>query len=249
MSITIPDERLDEYRTIWERKPVLRAIYHHYYGRITAATKPGRTLEIGGGSGNLKAYVPDVVSTDILPGRWLDAMADAQHLPFQDDTFENIVFVDVLHHIERPADFFSEAVRVLRDGGRIVMVEPAITPISYVFYKLLHPEPVRMHVDPLEPLPTRSAPKDPFDSNQAVPTLIFGRRRRQFERRFPGFEVTSVERLSFFAYPLSGGFKNWCALPSGVVVRLLALEDRLERVLGRVLGFRLLVTITYRMPA
>src|SRR5258708_5132082 len=116
------DHRLDEYRIIWERKPVLRAIYHDYYQRIVSHTEPGRTLEIGGGSGNLKQYMPDVVSTDILPGSWLDARADAQRLPFRDGTFDNIVLVDVLHHIERPAEFFGESCRVLRRGGRIVMV-------------------------------------------------------------------------------------------------------------------------------
>ena len=243
---TTYDDRLDEYRAIWERKPVLRAIYHHYYRRITAHTTTGRTLEIGGGSGNLKQYMPDVVSTDILPGGWLDAMADAQQLPFRDGTFDNIVFVDVLHHIEHPAAFLSEARRVLRSEGRIVMVEPAITPVSYPFYKLIHAEPVHMRVNPLAGPHSPAVKRDPFDANQAIPTLLFGRRRSAFEHAYPEFQVSVRRRLSLLAYPLSGGFKTWCLVPRRAVVPLLAIEDRLERWLGPLMGFRLLVALTRR---
>ena len=51
--------------TIWQRKPALRAVYGDIYRRIGAQMAPGRTLEIGGGSGNLKALRAATVSTDI----------------------------------------------------------------------------------------------------------------------------------------------------------------------------------------
>lgn len=239
-------DRLDEYRMVWERKPVLRAIYRGYYRRITSHMVAGRSLEIGGGSGNLKSFVQDVVTTDILPGRWLDAMADAQRLPFKNDSFNNIVMVDVLHHIEHPVAFFAEARRVLRDGGRVVMVEPAITPGSSMFYRFLHPEPVHMGVDPLSPPASRPGRRDPFDSNQAVPTLLFGRHAAEFSERFPEFEISTLQHLSLFAYPLSGGFRSWSAVSHRAAVRLLAAEDRLNPRVARLLGFRLFVALSYR---
>lgn len=243
---TRDDPRLNEYRAIWERKPVLRSIYRDYYERITSLTAPGTTLEIGGGSGNLKEFLPDVISTDILPGGRLDAVADAQCLPFRSNAFGNIVFVDVLHHIEDPCAFFDEARRVLVDGGRIVMVEPAITPISYPFYKFAHAEPVLMTSNPLDPPVSRPAGKDPFDSNQAIPSLLFGRHRQAFERRFPDLTVVARDRLSLFVYPLSGGFQRWCLVPERATASLLKAESHLERVLGPVMGFRLLVALSYR---
>src|SRR4051812_7040079 len=105
---------LHEHRDTWARKPVLRAIYNDFYTRVADASKPGVSLEIGGGSGNLKDFASSVVSTDIVFTLWLDAVADAQALPFSDASFSNIVAVDVLHHIERPKRFLYEARRVLK---------------------------------------------------------------------------------------------------------------------------------------
>ena len=138
------------YREIWDRKPVLRAIYGDIYRRMLDAVMPGPILEIGGGSGNFKLFAPDVISSDILPAPWLDLVCDAQRLPFADASFANIVMVDVLHHIENPLRFFQEALRVLRPNGRLIFCEPAITPLSGVFYRLFHDEPVDMSVNPLE---------------------------------------------------------------------------------------------------
>lgn len=112
----------DAYREIWDRKPVLREIYGDIYRRMVAATVPGPILEIGGGSGNFKAFAPHAICSDILPARWLDLVCDAQRMPFGDASFANIVMVDVLHHIEGPQRFFEEVQRVLQPQGRLVFL-------------------------------------------------------------------------------------------------------------------------------
>ncbi|MEA2705101.1 MAG: hypothetical protein QOD63_3046 [Actinomycetota bacterium] len=242
-----------EFRQVWESKPALRAVYTDYYRRIRAWCPPGPgrpgsrsvILEIGAGSGNLKAHLPDVVATDVVPGDWLDALADAQALPFADASLDAVVGVDVLHHVEFPARFLAEAQRTLRPGGRVVLVEPAITPVSRVVFKLGHPEPVVLGADPLadgDP----DAGKHPMDSNQAIPTLLAGRDRHRLESEFPGLQILHAETLSLFAYPLSGGFRRWCLLPRALVRPLLRVESRLEPRLGRYAGFRLLLVLGRR---
>src|SRR4051794_40272674 len=157
--ITSSADPLTSYRSVWDRKPVLRVVYDDLFRRIAEASVPGLMLEIGGGSGNLKERLPHVIASDVQLAPWLDLVADAQKLPFSDGALSNVVMVDVLHHIEYPLVFFREAERALRPGGRIVMVEPAITPGSTLFYRLLHEEPVDMSADPLavdEPRPDRS---------------------------------------------------------------------------------------------
>jgi SAM-dependent methyltransferase len=236
------DDRLHQYRNTWLAKPALRVVYEDCYRRISAACVPGTTLEIGAGSGNFKMFAADVISVDILPAPWLDTVADAQHLPFARASFDNIVMFDVLHHIENPSFFFLEAVRILRSGGRIIFVEPAITPLSWLFYKLFHPEPVRMGRNPLACV-AADPNRDPFDANQAIPTLLCGRYRARFEQHFPALRVRQVQLLSLFAYPLSGGFRPWSLLPPRLVQRLLRAEDLLLPFLGKLMAFRLFAVV------
>lgn len=231
-----------EYRARWEQKPVLREIYDDFYRRLFAACRPGRTLEIGGGTGNMAVAGHELVCTDIQWAPWLDCVADAQQLPFAESSFDNIVMVDVLHHIECPRRFFAEARRVLRPGGRLAMLEPAMTPLARLFYTYLHDEPVDMRADPLGKV-TADPHRNPYDANSAIPELIFGRDWRRFQAMFPEFRLKQKRRLSLFAYPLSGGFKAWSLLPCWATRPLLGLEEMLMPLLGPVLAFRTIAVL------
>ena len=239
MKISSAAERQLSHRDIWASKPVLREVYGHLYRRIAAACQPGLTIEVGGGSGNFKQFAPDVLSFDIVHEPWLDFVGDAQAIPLQASSADNIVMLDVLHHIEYPVRFLREASRVLRPGGRVIYVEPGITPFSNVVFRTLHEEPVDMSVDPL----AEGAPnpdKDPYVGNQAIPTLLTGRYAKRLKQSVPSLKLISEQRLSMLAYPLSGGFKHWSLITAGGARQLLRLEDRVERLLGPICGFRLM---------
>ncbi len=96
---------------------------------------PGRRLaDIGGGTGNYalalkrEGWRPVVVdrSTDMLvraAGKGLETVeADAQHLPFEDGTFDAAMMISMLHHVEDRRAALAEARRVLRQGGRLVVL-------------------------------------------------------------------------------------------------------------------------------
>lgn len=232
---------LSERKEIWKTRAHLRRLYLKWCGHIAGALRPGKTLELGGGSGNLKEFFPEAISTDIVFASWLDAVMDAQAIPFRDGSLDNIILFDVLHHIESPVIFFSEAERLLRPGGRIVMMEPYVSPASFFAYQFLHAEGMNRHIDPLKRVFPKKD-KEPFQGNQAIPSLIFGKYREKFKRRFPRLRIIQEELMDLLVYPLSGGFQHPCLSP----MFLFGALDRLERLLlplKRYLAFRMFVVI------
>ena len=242
----------------WQNRPLLRSIYHEYFAAMVARLTRrsgnrrhphGVVVEIGGGTGNFKSFYPDVIVTDIVPTQHIDLAADAMRLPFADGSVDNLVLQDVLHHIPFPLAFFSEANRIIAIGGRIVMVEPFISPLSSVLYRISHPEPVDMGARIFRE-PQDLSGTDPaaftglgaFNANQAIPTLIFFRRVEKFQRRFPNLAICERTVHSMVAYPLSGGFSKPVLMPLAAVPAAKALESILSP-LAKWLAFRMLVVL------
>jgi SAM-dependent methyltransferase len=242
-------ERFADHRRVWDANPALRLCYAHWYRKLRAALPApelGPWVELGSGPGFAAELIPELVLTDIVQAPWHARRVAAEALPFADGELGGLVLFDVLHHVGNPAAFFAEATRVLRPGGRIVLLEPYIGPLSYFIYHFLHPELVDMSVDPLEPAAEATATKDPFQSNQAIPTLLFCRRRQQFAARFPELAVLHVRRMAGLAYPASGGFSHRPLLPFPLWKLWFAIEEHLPEIVFRLLGFRLFVVIERR---
>jgi SAM-dependent methyltransferase len=238
-------ETFEHYRQRWAEKPLLRRLYNDFYDRIANLCIDGRTVEIGGGIGEYKRRFPHVITTDIQAAPWLDIVADAQRLPFADGSISNIIMVDVLHHLEFPVLFLREAGRVLRPNGRCIMVEPGITWGSTLPFRLIHHEPVRMKADPLvEGRP--NADRSPYDSNQAIPTLLAGRDRARLAKAVPSLSLVRTDWFSIAVYPLSGGFSPWSVLTDRAAKWLLPIEKKVEPFLGKALGSRLLLMFEKR---
>ena len=228
-------------REVWKSKEILRRLYHKWYGIIGNAINPGTIMEIGGGSGNLKEFFPDAISSDILFVSWLDVVADAHHLPFKDGSLDNIVLFDVLHHLRESVSFLSDAQRVLKQGGRILIMEPYVSWASFLVYRFIHSEGMDRNIDPFK-IDCSVKGKRPFSGNQAVTTLIFEKYKEGFIAACPHLRIIRQERSDFILYPLSGGFNN----PSLCPMFLYNLFDRLEKILkplSRFLAFRIFVVL------
>lgn len=238
---------LQARKQAWDGRPLTREIYRRYFEAICAELAPGSvTIEVGGGAGNFKSHRPNTLVSDIVATPFVDFVADAMALPLGAGSVDNLVMVDVLHHLPQPARFFAEAARVLRVGGRVVMLEPYISPFSRVVFAVGHPEPVDLSTDPL---PADDAPlfaaTSAFTSNQAIPTSLFFLHRERFARRFPQFHLRTRQLDSVFVYPLSGGFSGPCMVPRMLQPLAWGVE-RCLLPLRRWMAFRLLVTLERR---
>lgn len=238
---TTAAEILEQRRQKWESKEILRRLYSKWYSLMGSWIKPGVILELGGGSGNLKGFFPGTISSDVVFMSWLDAVLDAHKLPFRKGTVDSIVLFDVLHHLSAPAAFFSEAERVLKPGGRIVMMEPYVSWASFLVYKFFHQEGLQWKTDPLDDKdPHRD--RDPFQGNQAIPTLIFRQHRKRFLEHHPRLRILHEEKTDFLMYPLSGGFHHRSLCP----ISLAGFLERCERFLRPLnpsLAFRVLLVL------
>ena len=219
---------------------MIRKLYSKWYGLIKEALRPGRTLELGGGSGNLSDFLPEAITSDIVFEPWLDAVMDAHEIPFKAESLDNIVLFDVLHHLAAPTFFFHEVDRVLRAEGRVIMMEPYVSWLSFPVYRFLHAEGMTWDVDPFLDQPLER--KEPFEGNQAVPTLIFRKQRKKFLETFPSLKIIRQEIMDILLYPLSGGFHNPSLCPLLLWEPLELLEKALHP-FNRFLAFRLFVVL------
>ncbi|MCK4548965.1 MAG: class I SAM-dependent methyltransferase [Candidatus Krumholzibacteria bacterium] len=102
---------------------------------------PGRVLDIGTGRGftavelaRRGAGVTTIdMSEETLKSAYLHSidsgvaeriefhLADGGDLPFDEGSFEVVIMINVLHHLENPAAVLPEIARVLMPGGRLIV--------------------------------------------------------------------------------------------------------------------------------
>jgi ubiquinone/menaquinone biosynthesis C-methylase UbiE len=136
----------------------------YYYKLIDIFDIPTHTkgLELGCGDGpfarrllhrNMDIYGADIslpllhLSRNMTP-----VLADALRLPFPDKSFDWVICAFSLHHMPDPAKSIQESIRVLKEGGKIIIVDPNYYhPIRFLtrkpdsflrkhFFKYLSPE-------------------------------------------------------------------------------------------------------------
>ena len=231
------------HRKEYFRRPALQAIYRHWACRMRRhlSTAAGRSVELGCGCGALSHYL-GLTKTDIYKHDWVDELTDACDMPYENGECANLAAIDVLHHLPDPCRFLNEVSRVLTFGGRLVMLEPYISFLSYFFYRFIHHEPLDKNVSPFEP--TGLFDKESKEAcNEAIPTLLFVKHQKELRRRWPQLAVIRLEFSDALIYPLTGGFSHRSWLPASWVGPLMKFEDILLKKTGRFLAMRMLVVM------
>lgn len=207
-----------QHRNIILRKKFLKKLYVEWYTSIlnhTAGLPSGKIVEIGSGGGFLKELNPEIITSDILPFPHCDLTFGGEQMPFENNELSAILMIDVLHHIPNCRSFFKEAQRVLKPGGKIIMIEPANTPFSRLIFQNFHHENFDTKTRNWD-FPT-SGPLS--GANGALPWIIFTRDYTDFQKEFPYLTREKIILHTPFAYLASGGltfktpFAGWMFKP------------------------------------
>lgn len=210
------------HKQILQEKKFLRKVYKSFYRDLISHIpnhETGTLIELGSGAGFIKQIYPNVQTSDVLDLPDIDRIFDATKMPFDNDTVDAILLINVFHHIKNVEQFFVEGKRILNENGRIVMIEPANTPWSRFVYTRFHHEvfdpDAGWQVEGSSPL---------LDGNDALAWIIFRRDKELFETKFPEFKITRIYNHTPVSYLISGGFTLKQLLPPWMYVPVRSIE-------------------------
>lgn len=95
---------------------------------VKSLSLSGKTLDLGSMdiNGNVRGLFADYTGVDMRPGRNVDLVAMANHLPFANGEFNNVLCLEMLEHDPDPFGSVTEMARVLRTEGCMVITVPSI---------------------------------------------------------------------------------------------------------------------------
>lgn len=229
MSIDLHKDLIDKNYRLWNRKPLLRAVYTDLYQSMARCRSglDGITAELGSGMGSIREVLPDCIRTDLFPYPWLDQVEDAYHLTFADASLSNLLMVDVFHHLRYPGTALKEFQRALKPGGRVIMMEPGLSALGHLIYGPLHAEPTGKAKE-LQWAAPQGWSSDNMDyyAAQGNATRIFV--HKQFADQLGDWEIVEVKRIAALAYAASGGYSGPQLYPAAAYPLVKAIEKMLQ---------------------
>ena len=126
-----PETPPSEFDTKYEQVAARAATLYDVEGQVrrfaeTFGLRNKRVLDIGSGRGYLQDIVEDYTGLDISTsvGRFYHktfVLGSATAMPFEDDAFDGAWSVWVQEHVPNPEQFLTEARRVVKDDGVILL--------------------------------------------------------------------------------------------------------------------------------
>lgn len=121
-------KELAEKPGFWERSALVMLLRRAVEEKLKKHAK-GALLDAGAGTLTYRSlantYADSYTSIDFKKTHpELDKVGDVQDMPFENESFDTVLCVEVLEHVPYPAKALSEMFRVLRPGGNLILTVP-----------------------------------------------------------------------------------------------------------------------------
>lgn len=243
-SITQHNREIHQNYAAWLRKPVLQKVYASFYKKIEKQINPkleGLVVEIGSGMGNIKKIIPNCITTDLFSNPWIDQVESMYNLSFPDKSVSHLILFDVWHHLEFPVAALNEASRVLVSGGKIILLEPAMSFLGKIIYGFFHHEPLGYNIK----LNDASSNLDFSVINRYFAAQSSAQRvfiEREISSIFNTFNICHLEKITDFSYWGSGGFSGKQLYPN-FMYPIIKIIDKILGLFPSIFSARLLVVL------
>lgn len=219
-------------------------VYADFYRLIAknlSELSDSKVVELGSGLGNIHEVIPDCIRTDLFPYPWIDQVENAYQLSFDDESISDLILTDVFHHLKYPGTALNELRRVLRKGGRVIMLEPCMSLLGGVVYGMFHTEPIAV-TQPIEWFAPNGWSPDQIDyyAAQGNATRVFV--GGAFSSQLKTWKKVETVRLSAIAYIASGGYSVSQLYPTGMLPLLKGIEKAFD-LFSALFATRLLVIL------
>ncbi|MBI3074750.1 MAG: class I SAM-dependent methyltransferase [Parcubacteria group bacterium] len=114
--------------------------FAYLQNKLTKITEHSLVLDIGAGPGQFRELYKNCryVGMDFYPFSGVQVISDiTKRFPFQENIFDYVVLSNVLEHLNEPKNTLRECFRVLKPGGRVIILVPFIIKVHQAPYDFL----------------------------------------------------------------------------------------------------------------
>ena len=234
-------ENINQNFKIFQKKKKLREAYFKIYKIISKYIKPDQTnLEIGSGFGYLKRFSPNLITSDFPKNEFVDKEVNAYFIKNETNYYDNIILIDVFHHLEFPKKALNQFHSVLKKNGHLIIADVHLGLIPKLIFKLFHHEPVNFETK-ISLLDKKFEINDYF-SNQSYYQRIILEDEEKIRSEY--FNLKQTYNWSDFRYIFTGGFSNKQYLPNIVLSIVHLLDEKIFSFFPKIFSVRGIAILT-----
>lgn len=243
---------MDEYKKelLRQRENIVGNLgLRHYFQLLYADVSKelegfDKVLEVGAGAGVSGIFLSNkVIRTDVVPFEEFGVAGNynMEALTFDDDTFDAVLAFDSIHHSALPRRALAELIRVTRGGGKVILIEPFVSPLSYLPYKLFHHEETSWKFKEITPRNFIGS-MNPAFGDQGVSRFLIRELLKDRLEFFPHVYF-STKYLSPFSFFATGGVSNPFQTSIRTIEILFKIEKLIPVSLLKFLASRVIISI------